>query len=195
MALPSSGPISASMINTELGRSASASFSMNGSAERTLAQRSSGSISFSHFRGKSAWDGGRAFNWSVPNPIRPGGSTNATELSIVLWGNGVVQKRQVVAGSVTSQNIGSWTNSTQLDATSVAWSAPSGTTITATDATSSRWPINTRRDFGLVGNGWLTLSITGAPTGPGSWATFYLDFWRGTINLGYVSVTLRTGFN
>lgn len=54
MALPSTGSISASQINTELGRTSSASFSMNGSAERGLAGKSSGQISFNDFRGKSA---------------------------------------------------------------------------------------------------------------------------------------------
>lgn len=53
MTLPSSGPMSAAMINTELGRSATAPFSMNGAAERALAERPSGSIAMSDFYGKS----------------------------------------------------------------------------------------------------------------------------------------------
>lgn len=54
MTIRSSGTLPASEINVELGRSASAYFNLNGSAERALAQRSTGSISFSHFYGKSA---------------------------------------------------------------------------------------------------------------------------------------------
>lgn len=54
MTLQSSFPLSASDINEELGRSASASFSMNGAAERWLAEKSSGSYSFSDFLGKTA---------------------------------------------------------------------------------------------------------------------------------------------
>ena len=56
MALPSTGVISTSMINVELGRASNAPFSINGSEERALAGKPSGSISFSDFRGKSAWD-------------------------------------------------------------------------------------------------------------------------------------------
>lgn len=54
MAIRSSGTLPASEINTELGRSASANFNLGGAEERALAQRSSGSISFSHFYGKSS---------------------------------------------------------------------------------------------------------------------------------------------
>ncbi|AMD61446.1 hypothetical protein AWN88_25645 [Agrobacterium tumefaciens] len=54
MALPSSGSLGANQINIELGRSASAGFSMNGAAERALAGKPSGSISFSDFHGKSS---------------------------------------------------------------------------------------------------------------------------------------------
>lgn len=59
MALASSGSISIGgstsgrSINLELGRSATASSNLNESALRSLAQRSSGSISLSHFHGKS----------------------------------------------------------------------------------------------------------------------------------------------
>lgn len=59
MALVSSGKISIGgstsgrSINLELNRSATASSNLNESALRSLAQRSSGSISLSHFHGKS----------------------------------------------------------------------------------------------------------------------------------------------
>lgn len=63
MALASSGSISIGgstsgrSINLELNRSATASSNLNESALRSLAQRSSGSVSLSHFHGKSnvAW--------------------------------------------------------------------------------------------------------------------------------------------
>lgn len=48
--------MSASMINVELGRAASAPFDINGSAERALAGVPSGTIRFSDFYGKSAGD-------------------------------------------------------------------------------------------------------------------------------------------
>lgn len=53
MTLPSSGLMTAAMINAELGRSATASFFINGAAERALAERPSGTIAFSDFYGKS----------------------------------------------------------------------------------------------------------------------------------------------
>ena len=69
MALASSGSISIGgstsgrSINLELGRSASTSSNLNESALRSLAQRSSGSISLSHFHGKS----NQLWSFSVTN--------------------------------------------------------------------------------------------------------------------------------
>ncbi|QOV06127.1 hypothetical protein CPT_Pasto_053 [Rhizobium phage Pasto] len=54
MALPTSGPMTAAMINAELGRAANAAFSLNGAAERALAGVSSGAISMASFYGKSS---------------------------------------------------------------------------------------------------------------------------------------------
>lgn len=53
MTLPSTGVISASMVNVELRRAAGAAFSMNAGPERTLANKPSGVIRFSDFRGKT----------------------------------------------------------------------------------------------------------------------------------------------
>lgn len=54
MALPSSGIITAAMINKELGRAENAAFSLNDAAVRALAAKPSGVISFSDFYGKSS---------------------------------------------------------------------------------------------------------------------------------------------
>lgn len=54
MALPSTGVITAEMINAELGRSANAPFSLNDTAVRALAGKASGAISFADLRGKSS---------------------------------------------------------------------------------------------------------------------------------------------
>ena len=54
MAIRSSGALPASEINTELGRSATAFFNMNGADERALAGVASGSYGFNSFYGKSA---------------------------------------------------------------------------------------------------------------------------------------------
>lgn len=53
MALPASGPLSASQINVELGRAVGAAFSMNDAAVRSLAGKPSGPISFGDLLGKS----------------------------------------------------------------------------------------------------------------------------------------------
>lgn len=53
MSIPMTGPISASMINTELGRAAASRLSVNDAEARTLAGVPSGEIKYSDFRGKS----------------------------------------------------------------------------------------------------------------------------------------------
>jgi len=71
MALPTSGQISASMINVELGRAANAPFDINGAQERALAGVPSGQIAFSNFYGKSSFtvgfEGGQTFS-VYPDP-------------------------------------------------------------------------------------------------------------------------------
>jgi len=54
MALPSSGIITAAMINAELGRASNAAINLNDPAVRALAGKPSGAISFSDFYGKSS---------------------------------------------------------------------------------------------------------------------------------------------
>lgn len=152
MTLHSSGLMSASMINTELGRSATAQFNIGGSAERA-----SSSIAFSHFYGKQVWDGGRAFSWTAPTTIRPNGNSlyYALSLRLDIYGNGKVRK--VWTGSTGSSHleIGSWTSSAAVDTTEVRWSFVGGTTPSAngTDGASAgniSWPQNQWVKFGTL---------------------------------------------
>lgn len=53
MALPSTGPISLANVNVELGLSSTTNISLNQTAVRTLAGKSSGTISMADLRGKS----------------------------------------------------------------------------------------------------------------------------------------------
>lgn len=65
MTLQSTPPISAGDINVELGRARTAPFDINGTAERKLAGKTTGPISFSDFLGKSSvTPGSRTFNSS-----------------------------------------------------------------------------------------------------------------------------------
>lgn len=70
MTLQSSGAISLSDVNVELGRSATASINMNEAAVRTLAGKASGAISMSDFYGKSNF---------TPTTITRTSGTAATE--------------------------------------------------------------------------------------------------------------------
>ena len=53
MTLPSTGPLTVSMINAELGRAGNAYFDINGTEERALADVPVGQVSFHDFYGKS----------------------------------------------------------------------------------------------------------------------------------------------
>ena len=74
MALPSSGPISMSQINTELAVPATTLISLNQSSARALAQVPAGMISLSNFYGKSTAVGEAAISragWNIPVPSQP----------------------------------------------------------------------------------------------------------------------------
>lgn len=105
MPLPSSGPISLSQVNTELGRSASATLNMNNGSLRSLFGVPSGQISMSQGRGKS--------NVTVSIPAFLGaygtaypGQTAAAEIGF--WSNGNVT--YFGSGFGPGGSAGSWIN-------------------------------------------------------------------------------------
>lgn len=109
MALPSTGSISMSQVRSELGLSGS--ISLGQSEVRALAGRSSGSISMSHLRGKSAinWNGSVS---SLPSFLNDFQNTpNSAFLAIRFLSNGNIETQQsIFNGPVT---VGRWDGSDQ----------------------------------------------------------------------------------
>lgn len=107
MTLPTSGTLQASDINVELGRAWNHFFDMNGTAERNLAGKPSGAISFSDFYGKSNLirepASGDAFNLGNPSTWWSSGWVG----DIAWMGSGVFNGN--VPDSQTSIVKGTWT--------------------------------------------------------------------------------------
>jgi len=112
MTLASSGAISASQINVELGRAANAHFSIGGYPERGLAGKPSGAIAFADFYGKqmrepftgeycdgwTRWQVGRRVGngWMMGDP------------SVVYWGGGTIPVPNGITTHLTFVDYGGW---------------------------------------------------------------------------------------
>lgn len=172
MALPSSGPISAGMINMELGRSGIAPFNINGAAERALAGRPTGSISLSHFLGKSAWDGGRALAWTAGSSF---GAASYITSQINIYSTGIVVGSYSTSTSGAGREIGRWTPSDAADATECRWVRVSG-----------GQPVGGTPEavWARLSDGYLSVLCRD------STVTVRFEFRRGSIDLGSVNFTI-----
>lgn len=140
MALPNTGPLSASDVNVELSKASTALISLNDADVRALAGVPSGTISFQNLRGKSALSvsatdvSGTAAAFASSGPVASdntsttvtGGTAPFTFSWTYLSGSSVPQ-----VSSSTAQNPNWFNNDTPEGSNSAVWR------VTVTDANSN----------------------------------------------------------
>lgn len=116
MALPSSGSISLSQVNVELGLSATATIDMNASNVRTLFGKASGAISMSDGYGKS-------------NVFKATISTNQQQMNLRTWAVAAGWNQSAPAEITVASGVYIWSDSNATAAMTIDGTWPGGVTV------------------------------------------------------------------
>lgn len=152
MVLPT-GTISMSQVNTELGRSSTASISLGETAVRTLAGVASGAISMNDLRGKSAGatytpaGGTSGSPTAVSGTGGPNASASITASQSVTWTytrtSGTFGSANVTSGSAASSITFSITGNNTFNIRTSVWS------VSASDGSTTKYWTVTVQNTGL----------------------------------------------
>ena len=165
MALPSTGSISLRQVNVELGKAAGALIRMGDAAVRALAGRTSGSISMSHLRGKSA------FRWvvsasSLNSNISNSGSGSVVAIAWVEIRGNQWRDSNGQSGALYSSSSGKTVYYRLSSRTGTGWYNTTGVTSTYRALSSSTWTrfavrtVSSRGTRSVTGNATLVLATS-----------------------------------
>lgn len=209
MALPSSGAISFSQINTELNFTSTAQLSIDSSAARTLAGVPSGTISLSNFYGKSNFSFTTDTAVLGAGPIAPGASYSYPVVYTRTAGSGSVTPTLASYPSGFTAGSASWTpSSVTLNGTTttgtitytitVPAGTPAGTytwvwNVGATGAAQMTWNVNVSSalETKTVNVGYVQINVGGY------WEPNYVDYYgfSDSFGLSFGSMSPNTTTN